>query len=46
MHIETTYVPRGYRTKATFKNNAKKNVRAPRYCSALQAASEGYANCS
>lgn len=33
MHTETTYVPRGYRAKATFKNNAKKNVKAPHYCS-------------
>lgn len=33
MHTETAYVPRGYRAKATFKNNAMKNVKAPHYCS-------------
>lgn len=33
MHLESTYVPRGYRAKATLKNNAKKNVKTPHYCS-------------
>lgn len=33
MHIKTTYGPREYRAKATFKNNAKKDVRAPHYSS-------------